>query len=142
MTIIADNIRPDVQKFLADMKEPVTVDFYPHPDSPSSDPMKQLLGELHDLSPLITVVEHTESAEPIAPESHGDVEGPVTTFSVGGQFTGIRYLGFPGGHEFSTFLGDMVDVSKDEPVSLSQETQDWLKSLTSPLHLEVFVTPT
>lgn len=142
MAIITDNIRSDVQEYLKDLRDPVTVDFYPHAPSPASEPMKQLLYELHDLAPLIQVVEHQESAAPIAPENAEDIEGPVTTFSVGDSFTGIRYLGFPGGQEFGTFLQDLVDLSVGQAVSLSTATQEWLKSLQSPLHLEVFVTPT
>lgn len=142
MAIISDNIRPEVQKYLNDMQSPVTVDFYPHAESAASDPMRQLLRELHDMAPLVQLVEHQESAAPIAPENPEDIEGPVTAFSVDGTFTGIRYLGFPGGQEFGTFLEDLVDLSANKDVTLSQATQDWLKGLTSPVHLEVFVTPT
>ncbi len=142
MAIITDNIRSDVQDFLKDLRDPVTVDFYPHDPSPASEPMKQLLQELHDLAPLIQVIEHQASAEPIAPETSADIEGPVTTFSVRDTFTGIRYLGFPGGQEFGTFLQDLVDLSVGQDVSLSSATQEWLKTLQAPLHLEVFVTPT
>ncbi|PSR24122.1 MAG: hypothetical protein C7B45_00475 [Sulfobacillus acidophilus] len=142
MAIITENIRSDVQDFLKDLRDPVTVDFYPQPESPASEPMKQLLQELHELAPLIQVVEHPQSAAPIAPETAEDIEGPVTTFSVRDAFTGIRYLGFPGGQEFGTFLQDLVDLSVGQEVSLSTATQQWLKTLEAPLHLEVFVTPT
>lgn len=142
MAIIADNIRPEVQKYLDALKETVTVDFYPHPENPSTQPMRELLLELHDISGKIDVIEHNQSPTPIAPETAEELEGPVTTFSVAGQFTGIRYLGFPGGHEFSAFLEDIVDVSTNKPSDISQATRDWLQGLTQPLHLEVFVTPT
>ncbi len=142
MAIIAENILEDVKTYLADMKNPVTADFYPHSESPATQPMRELLQELHALAPQIDVVEHQEAAQPVPPENPGDIEGPVTTLSVGGRFTGIRYLGFPGGHEFSTFLGDLVDLSTDQPLELSPATQEWLSNLTEPLHLEVFVTPT
>ena len=142
MSIISENIRPEVTKYLGDMKEPVTIDFYPHSSSPATDPMKQLLSELKDMSPQILLLEHDGPAAPVTPESADDIEGPVTTFSVKGHSTGIRYLGFPGGQEFGAFLEDMVDLSTEQASSLSQSTQDWLKSLDTPLHLEVFVTPT
>ncbi len=142
MAIIQDNIRGEVQEFLKDMRDPVTVDFYPHPQSPASDPMKQLLTELQDIAPQIRVVQHNQAATPIAPENPDDIEGPVTTFSTNDAFTGIRYLGFPGGQEFSTFLQDLLDLSQGSEVSLSAATQEWLQSLKEPVHLEVFVTPT
>lgn len=142
MAIIQDNIKSEVQDFLKDMRDPVTLDFYPQPGSPATDPMQQLLAELHDMAPQIEVVHHEEAASPVGPERPGDVEGPVTTVSRSGTFTGIRYLGFPGGQEFGAFLQDLVDVSADRDVTLSPETQEWLKNLQEPLHLEVFVTPT
>jgi alkyl hydroperoxide reductase subunit AhpF len=54
---------------------------------------------------------------------------------------GIRLYGIPAGNEFSTFIHDLILVSGRES-GLSQPTQDLLKSLTSPVHLQVFVTPT
>ena len=54
---------------------------------------------------------------------------------------GIRLYGIPAGHEFSTFIHDLVLVS-GRASGLSQPTQDLLKGLTSPVHLQVFVTPT
>lgn len=142
MAIIQDNIKDDVKTFLQDLQDPVTVDFYPHSQSPATAPMRELLQELHDLAPIIEVVEHDQSPTLVPPATAADMEGPVTSFSVAGAFTGIRYLGFPGGQEFTTFLQDLVDLSTHESVTLSDETQDWLRSLTEPVHLEVFVTPT
>jgi alkyl hydroperoxide reductase subunit AhpF len=142
MAIIQDNIKEDVKNFLKDMRDAVTVDFYPHDQSPATGPMRELLRELHELTPAIDLVEHDQPAAPVPPATPEDIEGPVSTFSVGGTFTGIRYLGFPGGQEFTTFLQDLVDLSTNEAVSLSAETQEWLRSLTEPVHLEVFVTPT
>lgn len=142
MSIIQDNIRAEVETYLKDMQAPVAVDFYPHSESPATAPMRTLLQELSAMQPAIHVVTHQDSAKPIAPETPEEIEGPVTTLSVNGQFTGIRFLGFPGGHEFGTFLADIVDLSKGEPPAISPETTAWLQSLTSPLHLEVFTTPT
>ncbi len=140
MPIISDEIRGDIRGFLEQMQSPVTVDFYPHPQSPATAPMIQLLNELHELAPQIQVLEHQGSAQPMAPEIPEDVEGPIATLSTTSGLTGIRYLGFPGGHEFSTFLHLLVDLSVQRDITLSAETQEWLQKLDKPLHLEVFVT--
>lgn len=142
MPIIQDNIRPDVLAFLQDMRDPVTVDFYPHPQNPATEPMLDLLRELHGMAPAIHVIEHENSQTLAGPDNEEAIEGPVTTLSVGDQFSGIRYLGFPGGQEFTTFLEDLVDLSSGHALTLSTATQEWLKGLDKPLHLEVFVTPT
>jgi alkyl hydroperoxide reductase subunit AhpF len=54
---------------------------------------------------------------------------------------GIRFSGIPAGHEFSAFIHSIISVSRQEP-GVSQETQAFLDSLQSPVHLEIFTTPT
>ncbi len=54
---------------------------------------------------------------------------------------GIRYYGIPSGYEFSSLVEDIMMVSKGES-GLSEETKAQLGTLTQPLHLQVFVTPT
>ncbi len=54
---------------------------------------------------------------------------------------GIRFYGIPSGYEFSTLIADIVMVSR-RISGLSEETRAQLKEMTTPLHLQVFVTPT
>jgi len=54
---------------------------------------------------------------------------------------GVRFVGAPAGHEFTTLIHDLIAVSKRES-HLTQETKDILAGLTDPLLLQVFVTPT
>ncbi len=54
---------------------------------------------------------------------------------------GVRLLGIPAGHEFSTFIHDIVLVSGRDS-GLSREARSELKHLSKPVHLQVFVTPT
>lgn len=54
---------------------------------------------------------------------------------------GIRYFGIPSGYEFSSLITDILLVSSGDS-GLSNETRDWVASLESPIHLQVFVTPT
>ena len=54
---------------------------------------------------------------------------------------GIRLYGIPSGYEFSTLIEDIAMVSTGES-GLDQETKDELAGLESPLHVQVFVTPT
>jgi alkyl hydroperoxide reductase subunit AhpF len=54
---------------------------------------------------------------------------------------GIRFSGIPSGHEFNTLITDILLVSRRDS-GLAQKTRDFLKTLTKPLLLQVFVTPT
>ena len=53
----------------------------------------------------------------------------------------VRFLGMPGGYEFSTLLADIVDLSKGR-TDLSAEAQAAVRALDTPVHIQVFVTPT
>ena len=54
---------------------------------------------------------------------------------------GIRYAGIPSGHEFTSLIQDVLLVAGRDS-GLTQETRDFLKELTEPVLLQVFVTPT
>jgi glutaredoxin-like protein len=52
---------------------------------------------------------------------------------------GVRFSGIPAGHEFSSLINSIVLVSGRES-GLSEEGKTYLKSLDTPVHLQVFVT--
>lgn len=54
---------------------------------------------------------------------------------------GIRYYGIPSGYEFSSLISDIMMVSSGDS-GLSAETKEWVAELESPVHMQVFVTPT
>ena len=63
------------------------------------------------------------------------------TVIMGEKDYGIRYYGIPSGYEFSSLLGDISMISSGDS-GLTTETKDQLRSLTDPMHLQVYVTPT
>ena len=52
----------------------------------------------------------------------------------------VRFLGLPGGYEFTTLLADIVDVSRGV-TDLAPETLDAVRAIDDPVHIQVFVTP-
>ena len=54
---------------------------------------------------------------------------------------GIRFTGIPSGYEFSSLIQALILVSKRDS-GLKSEVRSELKSLTTPVNLKVFVTPT
>jgi alkyl hydroperoxide reductase subunit AhpF len=54
---------------------------------------------------------------------------------------GIRFSGIPAGHEFSALIHCIISVSRQE-TGISSQTQTFLDSLKSPIHLEILTTPT
>jgi hypothetical protein len=53
----------------------------------------------------------------------------------------VRFFGMPSGYEFSSLIDDVVDVSRGR-TRLSEATREALAALATPLHFQVFVTPT
>lgn len=54
---------------------------------------------------------------------------------------GIRYFGLPAGYEFAALLEDLQDVSRGRS-RLSPSTVEKVRKINSPVHIQVFVTPT
>lgn len=50
-----------------------------------------------------------------------------------------RFFGLPAGEEFNVFLSDLLDLSRNAP-SLPQEIVRKAQEITTPTHLQVFVT--
>jgi glutaredoxin-like protein len=59
----------------------------------------------------------------------------------GGKGSQVKFYGVPAGYEFSTFLTDIILVSRGE-TKLSPETRRALAGIKAPVHVQVFVTPT
>jgi glutaredoxin-like protein len=53
---------------------------------------------------------------------------------------GVRFFGLPSGYEFSTFIEDIVDVSRNTS-RLTPKTKEVVKKIDRPIHIQVFVTP-
>lgn len=60
---------------------------------------------------------------------------------VGQKPYNVRFFGIPAGYEFSAFIDDIIDVSHGTS-RLSPASKFKLRSITEPVHIQVFVTPT
>jgi len=107
---------------------------------------RQLLEEVIPLSDLLSLSVHDLAEEPdLAKHYQVEEKSPAIVIAAreGEQVTdyGIRYLGIPSGHEFTTLIQDLILVSGRDS-GLSPQLREYVKGLTKPLHLQVFVTPT
>jgi alkyl hydroperoxide reductase subunit AhpF len=59
----------------------------------------------------------------------------------GARDYGIRFFGMPAGYEFTNLIDAMIVASAGVP-QLGAATLERLKTLTTPLHIQVFATPT
>ena len=110
------------------------------------EPTQQLLEEVVELSDLLSLTIYDLDLESeLAQLYKVQDKAPAIVIAAkeAGQVTdyGIRLLGIPAGHEFGTLINDLLLVSGRDS-GLSPQTRSFVKKLTKPLHLEVFVTPT
>ncbi len=147
-TMLDENVRQQVEKFFEALDQDVKILLFG-----SDDPQvcaycsdtRQLLEEVCGLSAKTTV--ETLNLEENRELASGYHIESAPTFVIlgkdGDQLVdfGVRYMGIPAGHEFTSLVNSILLVSKRDS-GLTQETRDTLKALQHPVHLQVFVTPT
>lgn len=136
MALLDDALREKIKQALGVMQRELTIRLQTVPGNAASDAMLEMCVELVSLSG------RKISLEVPPADTSPDLESCVAGLEVDGVFTGMRYLGFPGGHEFGTFLTEVVSLSVAAPFALKPETVAYLEQIEDPLHFEVFTTPT
>jgi len=133
-----------------ELEGPVTLDLFiesrsaivlpGQPECELCEETRELLGEVASLSDQITLTVHDIRTESDLARDTG--VSRVPTLVLRGAARGVvRYLGIPAGLEFGTLLEDLAAVSRGT-TTLKQESRTKLASLTKPVHVQVFVTPT
>ena len=144
--LLSDDIVQQVQDVFGQLQNPVEILFFgSKEDCQYCDDTLQLVTELTGISERLglSVYDADEDAEIARQYKVDKYPGLVIAGRDGDQILdyGIRYAGIPSGHEFSSLIHDLILVSGRDS-GLGQETRNFLKSLDSPVLLQVFVTPT
>jgi glutaredoxin-like protein len=144
--LLNDDIKQQVTQFFEQMQEPVHVLFFEKKsDCEYCAETRQMVEEVTALSDKINLaVYDLEDDQAVAGQYKVDkAPGIVIAGKDGDQVLdyGIRFAGIPSGHEFSSLIHDLILVSGRDS-GLSTQTKEILKGLDSPIHLQVFVTPT
>jgi len=100
----------------------------------------QVARELSELDPrirseLLDIDENPDRATQLG------IIGVPATVVMGSIDYRIRFYGTPAGHEFSTYVQDIINVSRGDP-GLSQQTLEGIKRINVDTRIRVFVTPT
>jgi len=101
---------------------------------------RKLLEDVSALSDKIKLTVHELASARELAESLGIDRVPAFVFK-GGAKGSVRFFGIPSGYEFSALISDLVDASKGT-TGLSEETIEFLSSLTEDVNIKVFTTPT
>jgi alkyl hydroperoxide reductase subunit AhpF len=145
--LLSQNIVTQVREIFQQLQHPVEMLlFVSQAQAEACDITRQLLEEVVALSGLLSLRVHDLISEPeLAQLFQVTDKAPaiIIAASEAGKITdyGIRLLGVPSGHEFSTLIQDVILVAGRDS-GLSSQTRKFIQGLEKPLHLQVFVTPT
>ena len=144
--LLNDDVLEQVQEAFQDLKDPVQVLFFGDEENCQyCQETRQLAREVIDTSDKLSLEVYDINADAeIAKKYHVD-KTPTLVIAGKDGITpidyGIRLAGIPSGHEFSSFIQDLLIVSSKNH-NLSKDTLSFLESIQGPIHLQVFVTPT
>jgi alkyl hydroperoxide reductase subunit AhpF len=142
--LLDDGTRGQIRQIFAKLVHPLQLLYFSQAQGEDADGL-QLLNELAELTDKIKVSAYTVADNPdFARQYHVERTPSFVLAGLDGQKSidyGIRFAGFPGGHEFSSLIGTLIMLSQRES-GLNPETKTALKNLVRPVNLKVFSTPT
>lgn len=145
MSLLNDDVRQQVRDEFAKLTHPVKlVMFTQEFECQYCSETRELVEEVAALSDKISVEVYDQVADKEIAEQYDIDKIPAVAIVADGEDAkdyGIRLYGIPSGYEFSTLIADILMVSERES-GLDASTKEYLRELESPLHLQVFVTPT
>jgi glutaredoxin-like protein len=145
MSLLDDKTRNQLSEMFESLQQPVKLILFTQQfECQYCADTRQIAEELAALSSKINLEVYDFVADKDLADQYGIDKIPATVIVEGGEAGrdfGIRYYGIPSGYEFSSLIQDVLMVSDGDP-QLSEEMNTWLAALKSPVHLQVFVTPT
>jgi len=141
MSLLSAEIAEGVKKELAEVAGSVKlIMFTQEVECHYCAETRQLVEEVAQLSEHVTAEVYDFVADKEQAERLGVDKIPAIAV-VGAEDYGVRFYGIPSGYEFASLLHAIRLVASADP-ALAQETLDVLHGLESPVHIQVFVTPT
>jgi len=149
MAILTDQVRQQVQeRFAEQLSGPVELTLYTRPGTgrlilPSGmgcrtcDDARQLVEDLQQAAPDLIKLDVID----VSVQDTDVREVPTLTLAPAGEASRIRWLGLPAGYEFATVV-DAVERISSGGHGLSEASVEALGTLTEPVEVMVFATPT
>jgi glutaredoxin-like protein len=144
--LLNEEVKKQVREVFGGLQLPVQILFFGSQENcDTCNETRQLLEEVVALSPSLGLAVYDLHLDTAITEQYHVDKAPAFVFAAkDGEIltdTGIQYAGIPSGYEFTTLIQDIILVSSRDS-GLNETTREFLKGLHSPLHLQVFVTPT
>jgi glutaredoxin-like protein len=141
MALLNDKIRKEVQSMLSDLPNPVTFKVFSQEfECEYCHETRELIEEVAAVSDKLSVEVYDFVKDKAVADALGIDKIPAVAI-VGPKDHGIRLYGIPAGYEFGSLIEDIKLVSEGDS-GLAPETRKMVASLTKPVKIQVFITPT
>jgi len=141
MGLLQDRDKKAVEKEFAKLQDPVKlINFTQETECQFCQQTRELVEEVALLSDNLSVevYDFVKDKEKALQYKIDKIPAVVVE---GKKDYGIRFFGIPSGYEFTTLMEDIVNVSTGES-GLSEKTKTLVQTINTPIHIQVFVTPT
>jgi glutaredoxin-like protein len=130
-----------IRDFLSAVSMPVRLVLFEEPSgAEGASPTRRLLEQLAELNPYVTVDVRNLAADHALAALHRVDRAPAVVVSSQGRDR-VRFYGAPVGHELTSLL-EAIRMTAAGDSGLSTQTRALLSTLTAPVQLYVFFTPT
>jgi len=141
MPLLDENTAVQVKQMLGELTVPVRlVVFTQESECTYCTENQQIAEEVAALSDQIEIEVYDFVADKSEAEALNISKIPAIAV-IGTEDSGVRFYGVPSGYEFTSLLHAIKSIGTDT-VPLEDATVDFLGMITTPIHLQVFVTPT
>jgi alkyl hydroperoxide reductase subunit AhpF len=142
MALIRDEVAQQLRQEFASLVNPVRLAVFSQAlADPESEQVKRLMEELTAIEPRIALESCNFVLDTARVEELGIRRTPGVAVMGQDKDYGVRFYGLPSGYEFGTLIDAILDVSAGVS-QLQDATKQALAGLKSPVHLQVFSTPT
>lgn len=142
MTFLKDKDRQAIQKRFAELKGNVRLLYFTQElECQYCKETGQLLNELAELSDKIKLETYNFENDTEVVKNYNIDKTPAIVVMDDKKDYGMRYFGIPSGYEFASLL-ESIEIVSTGTTQLSAETIEKIKNVNTPVHLQIFVTPT
>jgi len=141
MGFLSESDRRELQERFQELPNPVNIIFFTQElECPYCRQTGLLLQEVADLSEKVHLEVYNFQLDREKAAEYAIDKVPATVVAAEKDY-GIRFYGVPAGYEFLSFIEAILHVSRGES-GLAPRTVEALRGIASPVHLQVFATPT
>lgn len=143
MPLLSASDEQILRQHLSAVEKPVTLLLFTQTfgGSESGPLARQVVDELAALSDNVTVVEKNFVLDTEDREKYGVDKSPAIVVLSDGEDTRFRMYGAPSGYEFVPLV-EAVLLAGTRHLELEDATLQMLASVDTPMHIQVFSTPT